>query len=174
MATLGPCFSDDLELERSSCPTNAYCSSVFGMCVCMLDFLKNGTRCVSYHPQFRKKFSKGNDNLNNKNYFKNKNQQLINSNDDQLRIHSFSNTLSMQMNTLTSSNIVISKTASSKSGPREIDDNHGESQQNLRHNIEQISSSKSIPTTTISSKPHKGRLNAVGSKSSYVPWQMKF
>jgi hypothetical protein len=140
----------------------------------MLDFLKNGTRCISHHPQFRKKVRKGNDYLNIKNYLIKKNQQLIHSNDDKLRIQSFSNPLSMQMNTLTSSNILISKTTSSKSGPREMDDIHGESQQNLRHNIGKISSSEIIPTTTISSKPHKGRLNAVGSKSSYVPWQMKF
>lgn len=49
MATFNQCFSDEVHAEKSSCPNNASCSSSYGMCVCLPEYYKNHTTCVSHN-----------------------------------------------------------------------------------------------------------------------------
>lgn len=49
MATFSQCFSDEIPAEKTKCPNNASCSSSYGMCVCLPDYYKNHTTCVSHN-----------------------------------------------------------------------------------------------------------------------------
>lgn len=182
MATFSPCFSDDVELERSSCPTNANCSSIYGMCVCMPDFFKNGTACVSHNLRYRQNARKVNEDVVSNN-FKNKFQHTVRLNDDQHRTNSFLSKISMHTNTSISSNFFILKAASSRPSPTDVDDNNGgphsgelltTTNKNVQQmsNIEKISFSERIPSTPMNNNPTES-LKSIGSKSSYVPWQIK-
>ena len=181
MATFSPCFSDEVELERSSCPANANCSSVYGMCVCNPEFLKNGTTCISHNLKYRHNARKGNEYVNTT-YNKYLNSNLFN--DDQQRTHSpLLRELPIQSNTSMSSNIVIF-TASSRTTIANIDPGGPPSSKlqttmnlNLPHisNTEKDTTSKSKSTTPLNINPTtEGSLDNIRNKSSYVPWQMRF
>ena len=184
MATFSPCFLDEIESARSSCPANAKCSFVYGMCVCMPDYFKHGTTCLSHNLRKRQnttvvnEYFDGNDHINKKYHHSN------NSNEDQQRTHSLSSTHPIQANTSTTScNISTLKTVTSRTSTKDVDPidsglNSSELQtttnKQQRHMsiIEQINSFDS--TTPMNPKPTKGRLNSTSSTSSYIPWQMKF
>jgi hypothetical protein len=151
----------------------------------MPNFFKNGTACVSQNLHYRQNTRKVNEYVNSNDNFNEKHQHSVNFKDEQQETHSLSSKLPAQTNTFTSS-VVILKTPTSKPNNtdiKRIDGGPHSSElqtttgKNPRHmsNIKNITFSESISTTPMYySKPTKGKLTSTESKSSYVPWQMKF
>ncbi|EFX70586.1 hypothetical protein DAPPUDRAFT_327951 [Daphnia pulex] len=125
MATFSPCFVDEIESARSSCSANAKCSSVYGMCVCMPDYFKNGTACISHNLRNRQyatevnEYFDINDHANKKYHNSNKPNE-----EQQQRTHSLSSTLPIiiQSNISTTSciNIATLKTVTFRTSNEDV------------------------------------------------------
>ncbi len=187
MATFSPCFVGEIESARSSCPAKAKCSSVYGMCVCMPDYFKNGTACISHNLRNRQYATEVNEYFDSNVHVSKKIQNHSNkSNEEHQKTDSLSSTLPMLSNiSTTSCSITTLKTVTSRTSTEDVDliasgPKNSELQTTMnkhqRHmpSTEKMNSFESISTTPMYTKPTKGRLDSTSSTSSYIPWQMKF
>ncbi|XP_057374393.1 uncharacterized protein LOC130695292 [Daphnia carinata] len=202
MATFTPCFSGEIESGRTSCPSNANCSSFYGMCVCMPGYFKNGSTCLSRNHDYQYEADDGlqkalpensvivNDDFNRKD------QEM-----DQIhgnhQISSFlnkpptqdaslwSNVQKVKENFTSSATHVLTTASYASStiaimhmetaGPNANEIQTTTNQQDRVSNTEDPTAVIAGVTVSTHRDPNKNKMtySTMHSKSSYVPWQMR-
>ena len=173
MATFGSCFSDEVGIGRSSCPTNADCSLHYGMCICLPGYYKNNTGCVSH--SFR---SHNIDDASDNFPFQEKHEYLstlptlmestlaVLSNEHELKEEAVF-TVGLTGNTTENTNTVAENSNSIEKDIREIETT---TKQTTSSTTTSISSKKTSHARITQSKWDSIPLS---STHSYVPWQMR-